>query len=269
MSKGVLVDVTRCIGCKACQTACKQWNDMPSSIPEFDNNLGHPAKTNGYTWTTVYHRVVEKDNQDVIRTTKFQCMHCLDPGCVSACFSRAFQRDPKTGAAVYHPHLCVGCRYCMLACPFNVPKYQWDKVFPLVSKCQFCFDPKGKYDRVGHGQAPACVSTCPTQALMFGEREEMLQEAWNRINSNPNYIKHVYGEKEAGGTAWMYISDVPFEELGLRADVTERPIPQYSHEFLKYTPPVIVAWGGLLSAMYFYTKRRKDVAAEKDKGFKA
>lgn len=266
MAKGVLVDISRCMGCKACQTACKQWNDLPSSRPEFDNNLGFPAKMDGYTYTTVLHRVAKKDGKDTLRFAKQQCLHCLEPACASACFAKAFYKTPE-GPVVYNPNLCVGCRYCMLACPFKIPKYEWDKVFPLVSKCQFCFDPDGKYDRLGHGQAPACVDTCPTNALQFGERDELIKEAWRRIEENPAYVKRVYGEKEVGGTSWLYISDVPFETFGFRTDITETPLPEYTHNYLKYTPAIIAAWGGLLTLMYLYTKRRNDVAKDQNKNF--
>lgn len=270
MSKAVLVDITRCTGCKACQTSCKQWNDLPGEIPEFDNTLTFPAETNGNTYTTVLHRFVEKNNQEMVRFAKRQCLHCLEPACASACFAKALQKTEQ-GPVVYYKHLCVGCRYCMIACPFDIPKYEWDEVFPLVVKCQFCFDPEGQYDRVGGGKQPACVDTCPNDTMLFGEREELLQEARRRINADPKYIKHIYGEKEAGGTNWLYISDVPFEQLGFRTDITERPLPQYSHDYLKYTPVIIAAWGGLLTLMYRYTKRRSEIAGEheKNKGMNA
>lgn len=118
MAMGVLVDVTRCIGCKACQVACKQWNDLPAGKPEFAGGLTGPPDMDGYNYTVVKMAVVEKGGDYKIKAAKRQCMHCLHPACVSACFARALQRDPQTGAVVYHPHLCVGCRYCMLACPY-------------------------------------------------------------------------------------------------------------------------------------------------------
>jgi formate dehydrogenase iron-sulfur subunit len=264
MAKAVLVDITKCIGCKACQVACKQWNDLPAKIPEFVDGLTGPPDMDGDTYTVVKFKVLEKDGDYKIRSAKTQCMHCLEPACVSACFAKALEKDPKTGAVIYHPHLCVGCRYCMLACPFSIPKYQWEKRFPLVSKCQFCFDPEDKYDRLSYGLKPACVDTCITGALTFGERDELLKEAWSRINSDPSYIKKVLGETEAGGTSWLYISDVPFENFGFRSDLGTRPLPEYSHDFLKYTPAIAVGWGTLLTLMYHYTKRREQIASEKD-----
>ncbi|MEW6423908.1 MAG: 4Fe-4S dicluster domain-containing protein [Bacillota bacterium] len=266
MSKGVLVDVTRCMGCKSCQVACKSWNDLPANVPdvpEFSDGLNSPAETNGYTYTTVAIRTVAREDDYVLRFCKRQCMHCLEPACVSACFARALQRDPQTGAVVYNQNMCVGCRYCMLACPFNIPKFQWDKTFPIIGKCQFCFDPNGKLNRIGQGLAPACVRTCPTSALQFGEREALLKEARERIKKNPAYIKHIYGEKEIGGTAWLYISDTPLEIFGFRQDLGTRPLPEYTASYLKFTPYVAVGWTILLTALYLYTKRREAVEEEK------
>ena len=269
MAKGVLVDISKCIGCKACQVACKQWHDLPATTPQFSNDLSYPPKMDAYNYTQVMHRYAPKGDDIIMRYAKKQCLHCLEPACASACFSKALQRDEVTGAVVYRSHLCVGCRYCMLACPFDVPTYEWDQAFPLVSKCKFCFDPQGKYDRMRAGLTPACVTVCPSGCLKYGDRDELLQEAWQRINSNPKYIEHVYGEREAGGTAWMYISDVPFETFDFRMDVPNRPLPEYSHDFLKYTPHVVVTWGGLLTLLYHYTKRRKQVNQEDKENIQA
>ncbi len=265
MSKAVLVDLTKCIGCKSCQTACKQWNNLPATKPEFNNDLNYPAKTDGYTYTTVLQRAMRKEEaeDDTLRFAKTQCMHCVEPACVSACFAKAIEKTPE-GPVIYHPNLCVGCRYCMIACPFNVPKYDWENVFPQIVKCQFCFDPEGTYDRIGHGQEPACVNACPTGALKFGERDDLIKEAWERINKNDKYIKHVYGEKEVGGTNWIYISDVPFENFGFRTNLPETPLPAYTHDYLKWSPAVFIGGGALLTALHVYTKRRQENEDKKD-----
>jgi len=263
LSKGVLVDISKCMGCKGCQVACKQWNDLPATKTSFNNDLGSPADASGNTWTHVRFRTVENGDEVKYRFAKRQCFHCEEPACASACFAKALQKTPE-GPVVYHPNLCVGCRYCMLACPFEVPKYEWNKTFPLIAKCQFCFDPDGKYDRLGNGLKPACVSTCPTGCLQYGDREELVAQAWARINSDSKYVKHVFGEKEVGGTSWLYISDVPFETFGFRTDVTTRPLPEYTESFMKLTPIVALSWGTLLTGMFVYTKRRNEISKEKD-----
>jgi len=262
MSKGVLVDVTRCIGCRSCMVACKTWNDLPASKTEFTNNWDAPGKTDAYNWTVVNSSIVEQGDQVKWRFVKRQCMHCNEPACESACFTHSFVKT-KEGAVIYKPtelkqDYCVGCRYCMIACPFGVPSFQWDKSLPFVQKCRFC------YDRMQENMKPACVTACPTGALKYGERDELLAEAWKRINSNSNYIKQVYGEKEYGGTSWLYISDVPFEQLGFKTNVSTRSIPSYTWDVLKWTPYIFVGWGAILTALHFYTKRRAEVHHEEE-----
>ncbi|MDF9407333.1 MAG: Formate dehydrogenase, nitrate-inducible, iron-sulfur subunit [Pelotomaculum sp. PtaB.Bin013] len=268
MSKGVLVDVSRCIGCRSCMVACKTWNDLPATKTEFTNNWDAPGKTDAYNWTVVNYHLIEQGDQVKWRFVKRQCMHCDEPACESACFTHSFVKT-KEGAVIYKPtelnqDYCVGCRYCMVACPFGVPSFQWDKSLPYVQKCRFC------YDRMKEeGLKPACVTACPTGTLKYGEREELLKEAWQRINSNPNYIKRVYGEKEYGGTSWLYISDVPFDEIGLKTTaygkpVSEKSIPSYTWNVLKWTPYIFVGWGAILTALNFYTKRRDEVHHHED-----
>ncbi|MCG9969335.1 4Fe-4S dicluster domain-containing protein [Pelotomaculum terephthalicicum JT] len=261
MSKGVLVDVSRCIGCRSCMVACKTWNDLPAGKSEFTNNWDAPGKVDADNWTVVNYHIVEQDEQIKWRFVKRQCMHCDEPACEAACFTHSFVKTQE-GAVIYKPtelnqDYCVGCRYCMIACPFGVPSFQWDKALPFVQKCRFC------YDRMKEGMKPACVTACPTGTLKYGERDALLKEAWQRINSNPNYIKRVYGEKEYGGTSWLYISDVPFDEIGLKTkaygqDVSERSIPSLTWDVLKWTPYIFVGWGAILTALNFYTKRRAE-----------
>lgn len=251
--KGVLVDITRCIGCRACQVACKDWNDLPAEKTTFTVDQTNPPNMTGNTWTRVLFKYHEQpDGSLKWRFVKRQCFHCEEPACESVCFVHAFIKLAD-GPVVYKPQICVGCRYCMLACPFGVPKYEWDKAFPEVRKCTFCAD------RQKEGLAPSCVTVCPTEALKFGVRKELLAEAKERIAQRPEfYQQYVYGEKEYGGTSWIYISDVPFDEMGFRTGVTEKSAPSYTWNVLKWTPHIAVTWTAVLTALYLYTKRRAE-----------
>ena len=253
--KGVLVDITRCIGCASCAVACKMWNklDYDAEKPA----AGQQVKLNDKNWTVVrQYEAPNQQGQPVWRFVKQQCLHCVEPACVSACFSRALQKNAD-GAVVYYPDLCVGCRYCMIACPFDAPKYEWSKAAPQIAKCQFCST------RLEQGEAPACTSVCPTGAVEFGEREELLQVAQKRIKDG-HYVKKIYGQEEVGGTCWLYISDMPFEELGFRCNVGKVPLPSYTHRFLKNTPFIALGWGMLLTAMSVYISRRKERKQEEE-----
>lgn len=262
MSKAVLVDITRCIGCRSCLIACKTWNDLPSRQTSFSNTWDSPGEINSDTWTVVKSYVIEEGGQVKWRFVKRQCMHCNEPACESACFTHSFVKT-KEGPVIYKPtelnqDYCVGCRYCMIACPFGIPAFQWEKAFPYVQKCKFC------YDRLKEGMQPACVTACPTGTLKFGDKEELLAEARERINNNPNYYKKIYGEKEYGGTSWLYISDVPFEKIGFKEDVSHRSIPSYTWDVLKWTPYIFFGWGAILAALRAYTKRRAEVHNEEE-----
>lgn len=256
MAKGVLVDLSKCVGCGSCTVACKLWNDL-----KFDQNqpaVGDQVKLTDKNWTVVkFNYVKHQDGAPVFRFVKDQCLHCLEPACASACFAKALQKTDD-GPVIYYPHLCVGCRYCMIACPFNIPKFEWDKTFPLITKCQMC---STKVDR---GEAPACVSVCPAGVFKYGEREAILKEAKDIIAKDAKYVREVYGEKEVGGTTWLYISDVPFAQLGFNTNLGTVPIPTYSHDFLKHTPVVAVTWGVILTGLYHYTKRRNEISKDKN-----
>lgn len=239
----VLVDITKCIGCESCSVACKLYNELDfkakprnvkNGVVELDDNR----------WTVIQ----EHKTEDKLRFVKKQCLHCKEPACASACFSKAIQKDEKTGAVVYYPDLCVGCRYCLVACPYSIPKYQWNKQFPQVAKCQMC------ESRLEHGDAPACVSACPTNALISGDRDELLEKAHKIIASDKKYVNHVYGEFEVGGAEWMYISDVPFEELGFKM-VSDTPVTQYSKSYLSKVPGLAAAWALFLAGLTYYNHR--------------
>lgn len=189
-------------------------------------------------------------------------MHCEEPACVSACFVNAFKKTPD-GAVIYNPNLCMGCRYCMIACPFNVPAYEYYKpINPRVRKCTFCFDKISK-----EGGIPACVEICTTEALRFGKRNELLNLAYKRIRDNPRkYVDYVYGEHEVGGTSWLYLSSIPFEEIGFRTDIGETPIPRLSESFLFIVKmfEIAVAWPLVFAAFYAISKMRDKKEKDKD-----
>lgn len=251
-ARAMLVDTTRCIGCRACEAACAEANGLPERSDE--PVVGTRRVTDPRTFTVV-NAFAPKGDGDM-RFVKTQCMHCVDPSCASACLVRALEKTPE-GPVVYHPELCLGCRYCMVACPFDVPKYEYDRAIPYVRKCEFCAE------RQAQGEPPACVSACPSGALQFGTRAELLEEARTRIYQNPDrYVHHIYGEHEVGGTSWLYLADRAFEELGLRADLGETPYPAYTWPFLSAVPLVLMLWPPFLMGLYAFTRSREEGGGE-------
>jgi len=248
---GVLVDTTRCVGCRACEAACSEVNHLPPPA-EGDAVMDAPRETAPDVFTVVNR--AEKA-PGVQRFAKRQCLHCLSPGCASACPVRAMDKLPS-GPVVYDPSKCMGCRYCMIACPFEIPKYEYSSIAPRVRKCSFCAP------RQAAGLPPACTEVCPSGALTFGKRGELLEAAKSRIYTNPDrYVHHVYGEHEAGGTSWLYISDIPFEKLALRTGVPDKPIPELVSGALSAPPFVMTLWPPLLMGLYVFSKRRDEVGA--------
>ncbi|WP_088189204.1 4Fe-4S dicluster domain-containing protein [Desulfosporosinus sp. FKA] len=255
MSKGILVDIPKCIGCESCSVACKLWNELGWDPQEKNKTAEDRAKEPNKglwpdEWTSINRYDVKKNGSPVGRYVKTQCLHCVDPACASACFSKALKKLPE-GPVVYDQKLCVGCRYCMMACPFDILRYEWKKAIPGVSKCQMC------PSRVTNNQETACTSVCPTGAITFGDRDQLLAEAKKRIKAN-GYVDRVFGEKEAGGTSWLYISDVPFEQLRFRTDVTTKSLPSYTEGYMKLTPFVGGTWAAVLAGLYIYNNKNKE-----------
>jgi len=256
----VLVDTTRCAGCRGCEAACSESNALPApALAGQDAVFSKRRKTDVKVYTVV-NRATADSKQGEPRYVKSQCMHCLDPACASACLAKALEKT-AAGPVVYHPERCLGCRYCMVACQFDVPKFEFDSPAPYIHKCSFCAE------RQAQGLQPACASVCPTGALQFGRREDLLEEARTRIYQNPDkYVHHIYGESEAGGTSWLYITDVPFDKLGFRTDLGPTSPPELTRTALAAVPFVLTLWPPLLMGLYTFSKRRADAskAAEKE-----
>jgi len=256
--KAYLYDNTKCIGCRGCQVACKQWNDLPAEKTEFFGGPGYqnPPKLSSSTYTLVKYHEVEKNNE--LKDWAFfkeQCRHCIEPSCVSACLVKALEKLPN-GPVIYHDKLCMGCRYCMIACPYNIPKFEYHKAIPLIKKCDLC------YDRLAEGEMPACIKACPTGAIQFGWRDELIEIARKRIYKNPDkYINHINGEHEVGGTCVLSIANVPLDKFGIKTDMGTTPIPNYAKPFLSAVPIVIVGGAALCSGLYWISKRRNEIAS--------
>lgn len=253
-SNGILTDLTKCIGCRKCEEACARVNDLPAPVPVEDRSVFETVRRTGADSFTVVNRY-EAGEQPVFR--KMQCMHCLEPACATACFVKAFTKN-SDGSVTYDPDHCVGCRYCMVACPFNIPAYTYDKVLnPVIRKCTMC------HSLQEQGKLPGCVADCPTGALLFGKRRELIEIARQRIMENPDrYVNHIYGEHEMGGTAWLTISGVDFSKVGMRGDLGTKAAAEYTTGVLGALPMVVGFWPVLLGGAYLISKRREEMAGE-------
>ena len=248
---GMLIDTTQCIGCRSCEIACNEANQLPQPEKSFDDEsvFENERKTDVGVYTVV-NRYPNSANENEPVYRRLQCMHCNQPACASACLVKAMEKT-KEGPIIYHPELCLGCRYCMVACPFDIPKFEYDKPVPSITKCIFC------YERIKEGKKPACAEACPTEATLFGKRSELVEIAKTRIYQNPdNYVHHIYGENEVGGTGWIYLSSVPFEEIGFRTDLGTRPYPEFTYSFLSAVPFVLILWPALLMGISYMEKRK-------------
>ncbi|MGE4552293.1 MAG: sulfate respiration complex iron-sulfur protein HmcB [Desulfovibrionaceae bacterium] len=256
-AKGVLFDSTRCIGCRKCEAACNAVNELPAPEKPFDdlNVLETQRRTSASAFTVVNRYQV--GDKSVFR--KIQCNHCMEPACASACFVQAFKKEPS-GAVSYDPSVCVGCRYCMVACPFYVPAYTYDDpITPQVRKCTMC-DPLIK---AGKRSVPGCVEACPKEALVYGRRDELLAIARERIRRSPGmYVDHIYGEHEMGGTNWLYISGAPFDAIGLDTSLGSKAAPELTKGALGGVAMVVGLWPVLLTGIYGVTKSTRQEASK-------
>jgi Fe-S-cluster-containing dehydrogenase component len=255
---GCLTDLTACVGCRSCEKACNQANKLPEPKTSFEdgsvfNEMRRPT-VQAYTVVNRYDNPKDK-NQPVYR--KLQCNHCNEPACATACPVHAYSKT-KEGPVFYDTDLCFGCRYCMTACPFNVPAYDYDSALdPKIVKCTMC------YDRIKTGGMPACVEACPAGALTFGKRDDMIKIAREKIAKSPGkYIDHIYGEREAGGTSWMYISGVPFGQLGFPTNLPDKALVEETKGFLSSVPVVFAVWPALFGMIYTALRHRDEIAKE-------
>jgi len=284
-ARTTLIDIANCIGCRACQVACKQWNEKDGEKTELDDQLGfqNPATLSANTFTLIaFHEMANAEAQGGVETAHVmqRCLHCLEPACVSACPTTALYRQAD-GPVSYNADDCIGCRYCMLACPWDVPTAEWNSHSPKISKCTHCADravqppavsfngqPVAALSEAGAKQfadtmaIPACVKACPADALRYGTRDEMLALAHKRITDRPDrYVDHVYGEKELGGTSVLYLSKVPFEKLGFPT-YGDKPFPAFTKTALGAVPPAVMAVGAMLGAAYAYFRKRTQAVAD-------
>jgi formate dehydrogenase iron-sulfur subunit len=251
---GVMTDLSKCIGCRKCEWACNQEpsNEFRETFPETDfknKSIFETHRRHSDKALCVVNQFEGSAGQPVY--VKSQCMHCVDPACLSACLVTAFKKE-SNGAVSYDAWRCMGCRYCIVACPFEVPSYEYDEALtPRVRKCTLCFQ-----ERTSEGKVPACVEICPVQCMTFGKRSDLIKEAKTRIANHPGeYIDHIYGEHEMGGTHWMYITKEPYENLGfldLPHEAPPRLVEGIQHNIFKYLISPVLLYGLLGATMAIY-----------------
>lgn len=241
--KGILFDATLCVGCGSCYQACKEANNLPRTNKDF---LKDHLSNNTFN-------VVEQYDDLFVRKL---CMHCNEPACVSVCLVGAITKT-STGSVVYDADKCIGCRYCMQACPHKIPRYEWGSTQPRIRKCNLCTD------RVKAGKLSACAEACPTESTLFGDMDQLIAVAKKRLKDNPEkYYQHIYGLEEAGGSHVLIISPVPFEQLGYISKLPNESMPEFTMRAMEKIPSVVVGGGVFLSGMYWLTKRKNQIAKE-------
>ena len=245
---GMLFDSTRCVGCRACMSACREANVLPPEVAHIDGGVyDAPADLSGSTKTVIK---LYTDGQHSA-FLKAQCNHCIDPACVSVCMAGALHKAPN-GVVVYDKSVCVGCRYCQVACPYDVPKFQWHEAVPVIVKCEMCAHRK---------EGPACAGVCPRGAIVKGLLADLKTEAHRRQAAEPGrYLDKVYGEQDGGGTHVLYLTSpaVPFGKLGL-PDLPTEPLPEMSERIQHTIYKGFIAPGvlyGLFTIVQFRNRKR-------------
>jgi formate dehydrogenase iron-sulfur subunit len=241
--KALLIDISLCVGCNACQAGCKAENQLPPGDEK-------------YLSLTAFTALTEHNGVFV----RHLCQHCTVPTCVSVCPVGALTKT-AAGPVAYDGNKCIGCRYCLQACPYHVPKYEWQSTKPWIRKCNFCAD------RGSRGLPTACTEACPTGATLCGDRDELLVTAAQRISADPGkYVPRIYGKDDVGGTSMLYISHVPFEQLGFDARLGKTPLPLLTMSVLSKAPNVITVGGVMLTGIWWITNRRNEVQAHEGLG---
>jgi Fe-S-cluster-containing dehydrogenase component len=252
---GMLQDSVRCIGCKACQSACKEVNKLGPDSSLKEDYYDSPRDLSENTYTLIK---MHQDETGEATFVKRQCMHCIDPACQSACLVGALKKQ-ENGSVTWDGDKCMGCRYCMVACPYNVPQFQWKAAIPDISKCTLCAETRLKKEL-----PTGCSSACPAGAITFGKRDDLLRIAQERIAANPElYLDHIYGEKEIGGTNVIYLTKkkVAFATIGLpKVDYKAPPrlTEGIQHGVFKYFIPPVAIYAALGGIMAYTTRKNKN-----------
>ena len=241
MARAILFDGTLCVGCRQCEAACAERWGLP-----YDDAIAAEEKLSEHKLTAV---VTAGDSY-----YRRMCMHCTQPSCASVCPVKALQKT-SLGPVIYEESRCIGCRYCMVACPFQVPVYEWSRRLPRVRKCDMC------YERQAAGQPTACAEACPTGATVCGERDELIAEARRRMAESPGqYFDHIYGLEEVGGTSVLVLSPQPVAQLGGNPGLSSEPLPERTWRVLSLIPNIVTVVAVSMGGIWWITHRREEVA---------
>ncbi|HMM12029.1 MAG TPA: 4Fe-4S binding protein [Bacteroidales bacterium] len=239
----ILYDSTKCVACLGCEYDCAEAHGNP----DYEIPIDPPLRKTDDTQRTVVNKY---ETSKGLVPRKIQCMHCNQPACDAACLTQAMHKCPD-GPVIWREDKCMGCRYCMISCPFDIPKFEYGSTNPEIVKCDMCID------RIREGETPACAYNCPEEALVYGKRSDLIREARRRIVEEPDrYVDHIYGEHEAGGTSWLYLSPVPFDEIGFNTKIQKSSYPALTKGFISSIAPVDILLPAVLLGIYEATKTK-------------